>query len=73
MRDESFEPTFLTGDRVEKVTGDYEFKGTVVCTFLKLSGVRRYVVENGEGILHIFSQGNLRFQDPTERNVITPE
>lgn len=48
------------GDKVEKVTGDYKFPGTVVSTFQKLNGQERLVVENGDGILHIFSEKNLK-------------
>jgi hypothetical protein len=55
--------TIEIGDKVEKVTGDYKFKGTVVSKFQKLSGVVRFVVENEDGILHIFSQTNLKKQD----------
>ncbi|MEE9401928.1 MAG: hypothetical protein V3V47_01895 [Desulfobacteria bacterium] len=50
---------FKIGDRVFKHVGDYEFRGTVLSAFDKLSGVRRYVVENGEGILHIFNDKQL--------------
>jgi len=48
-----------TGDKVEKVTGDYKFKGTVVSVFKKLSGKVRVVVENEDGILHIFNPEQL--------------
>lgn len=48
------------GDRVEKVTGDYTFKGTVVAVFNKLNdGPLRVVVENEQGILHIFNPNQL--------------
>ena len=47
------------GDRVKKVTGDYTFEGVVVAVFQKLSGQTRVVVENKDGILHIFSEANL--------------
>jgi transcription elongation factor len=50
------------GDKVKKVTGDYKFSGTVVSVFQKLSGQTRYVVENNDGILHIFSAANLRIK-----------
>jgi hypothetical protein len=52
--------TFAVGQQVEKVGGDYTFSGHVVAVFNKLSGEQvRYVVENGDGILHIFSARNL--------------
>lgn len=58
MSDEFF--VFNYGDAVEKKTGDYSFKGIVVARFRKLSGVARYVIENQDGILHIFSESNLK-------------
>ena len=48
------------GDKVIKVTGDYTFNGIVVSKFNKLNGIERYVVENKEGILHIFSDKQLK-------------
>lgn len=47
------------GDRVEKVSGDYEFVGFIVAKFNKRNGLIRFVVENDQGILHIFSEKNL--------------
>ena len=49
------EPTFEVNDYVVKLTGDYRFCGHVVAAFSKISGARRYVVENADGVLHIFS------------------
>lgn len=54
----------LRGDHVEKTGGDYSFKGTVVSVFEKASGARRVVVENPEGILHIFSEKQLTLTQP---------
>jgi hypothetical protein len=48
------------GRRVIKTGGDYRFSGVVVAVFTKKSGVIRYVVENDEGILHIFSAANFK-------------
>lgn len=48
------------GMRVEKGTGDYTFNGTVQAVFAKRDGLIRYVVENDDGILHIFSEQNIR-------------
>jgi hypothetical protein len=56
--DEAFE--FSHGDKVEKVGGDYRFEGHVVAVFRKLSGARRYVVEDDRGVLHVYSAKNLR-------------
>ncbi len=47
------------GDKVEKVSGDYAFTGFIVAKFTKRSGEIRFVVENPDGILHIFSERNL--------------
>ena len=47
------------GDTVIKSSGDYSFTGTVVAVFEKLSGKVRVVVENQDGILHIFSETQL--------------
>lgn len=47
------------GDRVTKTTGDYTFTGTVVASFPKRSGETRVVVENDDGILHIFNPKQL--------------
>lgn len=52
--------TYKTGDLVSKVGGDYRFDGTVVSVFKKLSGVIRLVVEDDRGILHIYSEKNLK-------------
>lgn len=51
--------TLCKGDKVAKRDGDYTFCGVVVAEFLKLSGKQRYVVENSDGILHIFSAKDL--------------
>lgn len=53
-------PRFLVGEQVEKTTGDYTFRGQVRAAFTKRNGVWRYVVENKEGLLHIFGDGNLK-------------
>lgn len=48
------------GDKVEKVGGDYTFVGTIVAKFTKLSGAVRFVVEDDRGVLHVYSEKNLR-------------
>ena len=53
------------GDKVEKVTGDYKFDGVVVSVFEKLNGKVRIVVENQDGLLHIFSENNLTLKEKT--------
>jgi hypothetical protein len=54
------DPVFRIDDRVVKDGGDYRFEGVVVSTFRKRSGRKRYVVENDDGILHIFQGSNLK-------------
>jgi hypothetical protein len=58
---------FGVGDRVTKVGGDYRFEGEVRAVFTKRSGKVRYVVENGDGLLFIFNEGNLRPAPPEQR------
>ena len=36
---------FTTGDRVEKYSGDAQYNGIIVATYLTLKGDLRYVVE----------------------------
>lgn len=50
---------FNEGDHVQKTTGDYVFYGVVVAVIRKRGGDIRYAVENGHGILHIFSAKQL--------------
>ena len=56
---------FKIGDKVKKVTGDYKFEGYVVSIFSKLPFTNdvnqriRIVVENSDGILHIYNEKNL--------------
>jgi len=51
---------FKVGDEVEKVLGDYYYRGHVVAVFYKLNGVTRYVVENSDGMLFIFNEKQIR-------------
>jgi hypothetical protein len=53
-------PGFQLFDYVQQHGGDARFEGQVVCVFKKKSGLWRYVVEDDRGILHIFSDKNLR-------------
>lgn len=57
------DPIFPVGSKVSKVGGDYRFDGTVVAAFAKLTGQIRYVVEDDRGVLHIYSEKNLKHQD----------
>lgn len=54
---------FKVGDKVEKVGGDYKFEGTIVAVFPKLSGLIRLVVEDDRGVLHVYSEKNLKRRD----------
>lgn len=47
------------GDPVQKVGGDYVFRGWVIGVFTKRSGAVRIVVENADGVAHIFSPSQL--------------
>lgn len=54
---------FKIGDKVNKVSG-YSFPGTVVSVFKTIKGDTRLVVEmEGYGLLHIFSENNLKLID----------
>ncbi len=55
---------YRVGQSVVKDGGDYTFTGTVVSAFQKKSRAVRYVVENADGILHIFSESQLREVTP---------
>lgn len=50
----------IVGDVVEKVGGDYTFVGTIVSKFNKLSGKERFVVEDDRGVLHVYSEKNIK-------------
>jgi hypothetical protein len=61
----SSSPAAVVGHRVTKTGGDYSFGGVVVAQFKKASGAERVVVENPDGILHIFNPSQL-MRCPTE-------
>ena len=49
------------GEQVLKEGGDYRFRGQVIAVFKKKNGIdTRVVVENEDGILHIFNPGQLK-------------
>ena len=56
---ENSEEVIPVGTLVEKPLG-YRFNGTVVSVFWTLEQKLRYVVQNGDGILHIFSPNQIR-------------
>lgn len=50
---------FALGQKVKKVGGDYTFEGEVRGVITKASGQVRVVVENKDGVLHIFNPKQL--------------
>lgn len=62
-QEDKMETQFKVGDKVEKVGGDYTFVGVVVSVFQKLSGAVRLVVEDDRGVLHVYSEKNLRMKN----------
>ena len=63
MLDDDRLQAFFVDEKVQKVGGDYQFKGFIVAAFPKRSGAYRYVVEDDRGILHIFSAKQLEIRD----------
>lgn len=55
------------GDPVEKVGGDYTFDGWIVGKFYKRSGALRFNVEDDRGVVHIFSEKNIRLRSSVDR------
>lgn len=54
---------FSVGDKVDKVKG-YSFPSTIVAVFTTIAGETRYVAEmDGYGLLHIFSEANLKHRE----------
>ncbi len=63
------EPLFVD-NKVFKSGGDYYFEGVVVAVFKKRNGVWRVVVENKDGVLHIFNPKQLgQIEDGTHKVV----
>ena len=52
-------PKFEIGQAVEKVSG-YKFLGYVIGVVTTRAGKIRYVVENDDGIIHIFRGSQLK-------------
>jgi hypothetical protein len=64
---------YKLNDRVTKTTGDYLFTGVVVAAFTKLDGTtERYVVENADKLLHIFSPTQLSLVPPMPVTSVVP-
>jgi hypothetical protein len=62
------EHTFVVGQRVEKVGGDYSYSGVVVAVIIKRSGVVRIVVEDDRGLLFIFNPSQLKIAVAVEQS-----
>jgi len=62
------EVNYNIGDRVLKYTGDYQLEGEVRGILHTKSGKTRYVVEHDMGILHIYSNSNLKLVIELEEN-----
>lgn len=61
------------GQPVEKVGGDYSFEGVVMAKFLKRDRRSlRYVVEDDRGVLHVYSDKNLRSTHPLVKAIESP-
>ena len=67
------EAQFQVGNLVEKVGGDYTFEGIVVAVFTKLSGAIRLVVEDDRGVLHVYSEKNLKLSEKVAASHILVE
>ncbi|MDE2031365.1 MAG: hypothetical protein KGI58_03870 [Patescibacteria group bacterium] len=69
LRDKKYNPAnhipfaFSEGESVIKNTGDYTFDGIVLSVFRNRSGSPRYVVENEQGIIHIFNHNQLKSKE----------
>lgn len=50
---------FKVHDRIVKTTCGHRFRGVVIGVVQKRSGAWRYVVENDDGITHIFKAANI--------------
>lgn len=57
------------GDKVKKISEYYEFEGTVVAVFEKLSKQTCVVVENNDGVLCIFHPSQLEITNYTQDSV----
>ena len=54
--------------KVRKIKG-YKFEGVVVADFVTIAGKRRIVVDNGDGLLHIFSPEQLELVEEKSNNI----
>lgn len=62
MTEPELQTAFHDWKRVHVVNSDYKFSGRILIIFQKHSGVLRCVVENDDGVLHIFSAKNLELE-----------
>lgn len=54
------EMNYAIGVTVEKIGGDYNYRGEIRGIVHKKNGATRYVVENSDGLLFIFNPTQLR-------------
>ena len=54
------QPLYRVGERIEKYTGDYQLDGEIRAVLETRAGKLRYVVEHGQGFLHIYNETQLR-------------
>lgn len=56
---------YKVGDKVRKVTGDYQLDGEIRAVFETKAGKVRVVVEHEPGFLHIYSEANIAMTERT--------
>ena len=55
---------YKVGDKVRKISGDYQMDGVVIGTMTTTRGKERYAVEHEPyGIIHIYNEGNLELRE----------
>ena len=59
------EMSYSIGEKVRKVTGDYQLDGEVRAVFTTIAGKVRVVVEHEPGFLHIYSEANISPKNKT--------
>ena len=54
---------YKIGDRVEKFGIDYKYEGIIISIFYRLNGKLSLVAEDDWGILHIFSEEDIKLKN----------
>lgn len=61
MRHNKLSPfRYSIGDYVCNRARGFDFEGTIVTAFYKLQGPKRYVVEDGRGLLVVFCEDEIK-------------